>query len=500
MKKSFSEQKVKSWLSANAPHIELLYWAGAAVSKSKFRDNNSGRVFELKFSYVKDCLKKNVNYPFGVPNQERRKPTQKSEAERWLQEHASHIEIVEWSGRASKESVFLDKQTNVKFKYKFSCLKVDLSRFPGMNPGIEKIDRAKKARTTLKQKRGVENVSQLPEVKKKVQETCLVKYGAKNPLLNKTVQEKAYRGKIKNGSIKTINGKTIREICKEKDISPSWANYLQRTEGDDALESFKKHESYLEVKIEMLLQKNNIQYEKQFQLENRFYDFRILKSNILIECNGNYWHCEKFRDRSYHKNKKDLALSYDYQCLFFREDEINDKIEIIESIILNKLKLNNKKIFARKCCAKILNKDESKKFFEENHLMGPGSGRTYALINDCDEIVCAMQIKGNNKKIEISRQCSVKNVNVVGGFSKLLKLIIETENPKLVSTFIDERYGAGSFLNSLGFVKKTNHISFVWTNGRNVHHRMLFKNGSGIDKGLFRLYDCGQSRYDLLLD
>jgi hypothetical protein len=138
-----------------------------------------------------------------------------------------------------------------------------------------------------------------------------------------------------------------------------------------------------------------------------------------------------------------------------------------------------------------------KNFFEQNHLMGysPG-GRTYVLKKH-DEILAGIQVKWKKKNflLDVSRFCTKNGVSVPGAWSRLLKYIEKHENPKEIQTFIDLRYGDGSYLSSLGFSKKTEHLSFKWTDGVNCFHRMTFPGNSGYDVGLVKIWDCGQAKW-----
>ena len=132
--------------------------------------------------------------------------------------------------------------------------------------------------------------------------------------------------------------------------------------------------------------------------------------------------------------------------------------------------------------------------------MGKTPSRTYTL--KCgEEIVAAMSVRWMSKKnrhLEIARFCPVMNTSVIGGFSKLIKFVKNIENPNKIVTFIDRRYGSGSYLKRLGWEKTSSHISFVWTNSIETAHRMNFPGNSGYDHGLYKVWDCGQDRWELL--
>jgi len=85
--------------------------------------------------------------------------------------------------------------------------------------------------------------------------------------------------------------------------------------------------------------------------------------NIGIEYNGLYWHSEQNKEKEYHYNKWKLCNDKGIQLITIWEDDWNYKKDIVKSIIKNKLKLNNIKIYARKCKIKEVNFNDSKKIF-----------------------------------------------------------------------------------------------------------------------------------------
>lgn len=49
--------------------------------------------------------------------------------------------------------------------------------------------------------------------------------------------------------------------------------------------------SKLETNISEVLNDLSISYTTQYPLKGKLFDFRISNTNILIEVNGDYWHC-----------------------------------------------------------------------------------------------------------------------------------------------------------------------------------------------------------------
>ena len=353
------------------------------------------------------------------------------------------------------------------------------------------------------EKYGHENVSQVPQIQDKIKSTNLEKYGYEQATKNAQVKSKIINTMIANGNARVFEGLGSKSWAEKTGYCLSRFNQLIREYGFETAKNLCRDDNYssLEANFKSFLSDYNITYSQQFRINlenNRYYiaDFK-LDNNILIECDGLYWHSEQARsDHKYHLNKQNEYEKQGFKGLFFREDEIRDKFDIVKSIVLNKLNKSNR-IFARKCELGIINDGEADNFFNLNHLMGKGRGKTFVLTHD-NNVVAALRLKRmKNNDYEISRFCNINNTNVVGGFSKLLKFSIDHIKPDSITTFIDKRYGSGSYLSGLGFVYKHTYPSFKWTDGFESFHRLKFPGNSGYDQNLFKIWDCGQAKWIL---
>lgn len=374
-----------------------------------------------------------------------------------------------------------------------------------------KESKQKNRKLTNINKYGVENYQCLDFIKDKVKKTCLKKYEVDNPMLLNATKLKSkktclkkygkehhmklsyykdlFRQKtIDSGQAIIYNGKTISEISEKTGLSKS--HLIQKFNQGFDIELLKRHYSSIELKVQSILCRNNLSYEQQFRINNKVADFKV--GNLIIECDGLYWHSEAKKDKDYHKEKRELYIKNGLIPLFFYEDEILNKEHIVESIILNKLDKSNR-IYARECEIKELNTKDSNLFFEQNHLMGRGSGKTIGLFYK-NEPVCCLRFKKYKDGLDISRFCPKLFTSVIGGYSRLIKFI-EKLNPAFIQTFIDLRYGSGEYLENFGFVKSTNHISFNWIKDDLRIHRLRFPGNSGYKNGFLKIYDCGQLKY-----
>jgi very-short-patch-repair endonuclease len=373
-----------------------------------------------------------------------------------------------------------------------------IQRYGDSNPrNIDSINN-KIIRTNI-QRYGVDNPQKNEEVKKKTIDTNRKTYGSDHFFSSEEGKKKAIESKIKNGQVKTHDGKLLSKIAEEKEYSSSHFRKLVRENGLEEAMKAEPNKTFLESKMSGFLSELNIEFIFNKQLNGCKYkpDFVIESHKLIIECDGLYWHSDKYlTDRNYHKRKLETYESLGYRALFFRSDEIEKSFEIVKSIISNQLRINCRKVFARKCELKLLEK-EGTDFISQNHLMGPGKGRVYGLVFH-GEILATLQIKctsADTRSYEISRFCTKNNVSVPGGFSRLLNFAKNNENPKFITTFVDRRYGNGSYLLDLKFKKSNSHISFKWTNGYETLGRMTFPGNSGLNEGLSRIYDAGQQKY-----
>jgi len=277
-----------------------------------------------------------------------------------------------------------------------------------------------------------------------------------------------------------------------------------------------------ERKICKLLDENNIKYIPNTRriIEGEL-DIYIPSFNLAIEINGLHWHSEYYIDKEYHLNKTKKCNGLNIQLLHFFEDELFEKYPIIESIIKNKILLNNTRIFARKCVIKEIDAKISKEFLNNNHIQGNvNSSIKLGLFND-NELVSLMtfgklrNVMGNKNKIdgeyEMLRFCNKLNTIVIGGASKLYSYFKKTYKPISVTSFANKRYSNGNLYNNLGFKLEYETLPNYWyVIGKTRKHRFLFRKDILVSEGydprkteheimlerkIPRIYDCGNFKF-----
>jgi len=272
-----------------------------------------------------------------------------------------------------------------------------------------------------------------------------------------------------------------------------------------------------ELELREFIKSLNIKFETNNRkiLNGKEIDIFLPEYNIAIEYNGLYWHSEKFISKDYHLNKTNDCEAKNIELIHIFEDEWINKNNIVKSRILNKLKLTNKKYYARKCIIKEIDFITKKKFINENHIQGDCPSKINLGLYYNDELVSIMTFgrrpSFNSSQYELIRFCNKLNTNVIGGASKLLKHFTRNYEPKEIVSYADRRWSAGKLYDVLGFelIQNTKPNWFIINNGTREHRLKYQKHKlvkMGFDKNktanqilkennFIKIYDCGTKKY-----
>ena len=272
--------------------------------------------------------------------------------------------------------------------------------------------RITKAQQTCLERYGVKNPSQSKEVQKKKEETCLKNYGVKsgfqtetryqtmmekygvdNPSLVPELQEKkkeTWRTNfLKKHQIHigfTENGDWICKCphhycnkCDEKQfiIPQQVFNDRRRNQSEICTKLLPighfNQNTTLEQFVRNILDEYNIEYQTNVRdiIFPKEIDIYIPSKKIAIECNGIYWH--SLKESSYHINKFIHCDNQNIQLLTIWEDWIRTKPDIVKSLIKSKLGLISNKIYTRKCKIQEVSSKDCTKFLNDNHIQGSSS-------------------------------------------------------------------------------------------------------------------------------
>lgn len=385
---------------------------------------------------------------------------------------------------------------DIKIKSKQSCVKRYGVEYPMQNEEIQKISVSNhdyekmmiSYRKTMQDKYGVDYASQLKSSAQKARQTSEDRYGGigfSSPILNEK----------------------IKRTTEERYGVP----YYCMT---DECRSASSNNSVPNNEFAELLKENDIEFEREFKLGSYSYDFRV--GDILIEIDptathNSTWHPFKGKgiDRNYHKSKTEYAKENNFRCIHIFDWD--DKKKIISILKMRK------KIYARDCKVKRVEKSERENFINKYHLQGYardefGYGLYYG-----EELVSVMTFGkpryNLNFDYELIRYCS--SYYVVGGAEKIFSHFLKDFPLKSVISYCDESKFSGDVYSKLGFRYDGKKISCHWYNmktGKHILDSLLrqrgadqmigTREGKGTDNsaimesnGFVRVYDAGQSRY-----
>lgn len=218
---------------------------------------------------------------------------------------------------------------NIDYKNIYLCLKSKGIKLRTISESQCKISSIKSKKTCL-EKYGVENPSQVDEVKRKKEETFIKHYGVDN--IWKT--------------------KEYREFTSKR-----WASY-NKEKKSELIHKWTKQEgriSKIENKIVNIFNNLNIPIETQFKFPKFFhkYDILLKNTNVIIEVQGDFWHANpnKYKENDiihFPGNKSYLAKELwkkDLQKIHYAESQNYKVIQIWESDIREQEKNKNLEIY-----------------------------------------------------------------------------------------------------------------------------------------------------------
>lgn len=398
---------------------------------------------------------------------------------------------------------------------------------------------------------GVENPTKNQNIKNKIKETVKEKYGVESILfLKENIKKKnsiETRNKIKNkfqekygvselGFIKLgqeklnllMNKEEFKQKILKNDKNTTKIIEDLKIDRTTFLKWFYKHSldqeiplngfSFIETKLKDMLEKYNINYISNIRKIIPPYeiDFFLPDYNIGIELNGLYWHSEEnIKDNLYHFNKFKEAENKGIKLLQFFEDEVKNKFNIIENMVLYLLGKSNK-IGARQTIIKEISSEEVSNFLNSYHILGATkltSIKLGAFYNDT--LVGVMTFQKNKKGYELTRFAT--SIHVSGLFSKFLKYFIKKYPCNYIKSFSDNRVSNGNLYLKNGFKFEKNIPPAYWyTDFNKIYHRFNFRKKYLIKKygfdglltekemvkelGYSKIYDAGKKEWVLEID
>jgi hypothetical protein len=407
----------------------------------------------------------------------------------------------------------------------------------GYKHPLQDPDILNKRNETIKNKYGTLD---LLHIDKTIQ-TNIDKFDDKNPMKNKNISKKVSKSlkklftdrqidKLKKFDIELIkydsNNQYYTIFCKkcntETIVAGTSLNSKIRADYDPCVICNPYIPSYVskkEIELnEWLISigektQNNV---KTF-VKNTELDIYLPDRKIGFEFNGLYWHNEIHKDEHYHIEKSEKFMDNGIKIIHIWEDEWDTKQHIIKNRILQLLNKSDV-IYARKCKSIKIDYALANTFINNYHLNENIKAKCYYGLFYNNELVSVMSFSKSryekDNSWEIIRYCS--SCRIIGGASKLLSLFKKEYSPSRIVTYARIDWNIdyeSSVYTKIGFdyIGKTV-PSMFWIVGNIRRHRMNFQkhkiadkhnsNLTGVEimhnKGYYRIWDCGNFKFEMI--
>lgn len=240
------------------------------------------------------------------------------------------------------------------------------------------------------------------------------------------------------------------------------------------------------------------------------------KEKIAVE------YCPLLEVSEQHVNREDLLKrAKDWEAKGFRSlhifsDEWEFRRDIVKSIIKTSLGYYDLRVPARKCKVRTLDKIEEKMFFNNNHLQGFSSSRICIGLTYKGQIVSAISLApprfSKECDWELIRYANKTGVQIIGGFSKLLKHFRDQYSGSIVS-YSDRRLFSGGMYRQTFKEVDPSLVGYFYTDGRVRESRQKFQKFKlarafpewaddtewviARRLGWYRVWDCGNWKFRL---
>lgn len=236
-----------------------------------------------------------------------------------------------------------------------------------------------------------------------------------------------------------------------------------------------------EFEIKEFIESLGVDVLHTYYLDGVELDLFVPSKNLAIEFDGLFYHSsgsvstDKVISEK-HIKKTELCEHHGITLLHIFENEWENKQSIWKSMIRHRLGLSTK-IYGRKTTCRDITSKLADEFCKINHMQGAAKSKyQYGLYYE-NILVAVMSIAGsryNDNDFEIIRYCNIKDHNVVGGFSKLLKHFRSIHSGSVVS-YANRRWSNGNLYAQNGFTKeRITGPCYYYLKGDKMQHRSVF--------------------------
>ena len=416
----------------------------------------------------------------------------------------------------------------------------------------------KKRTITINKLFGVNNAFQSKIIQEKIVQKNMINFGCENPMQNEIVKKKQEK------TVEEKYGK--KNVFANKDIQIKIKEFWEKTEGVDnpfKLEKFQKkqrktmenlYDAPFALQNKNLMKKamdaaelsegkniyGKIQNEIKDWLNSFGFNFKTSrkiiigseidlydeKKNLAIEYCGLYWHNElslEPRLKNYHYKKYKYCLEKGIQLITIFSDEWQYKELQCKSHIKSMLGVNEKRIYARNCEVKEIDKLQGRKFFDDYHIQGRNKlGFVFYGIHYQNELIGVISLGQHNRNKNscvLDRLCFKDGVQITGGASKLFSRCVEwakLNGYKEVISFSDNRWSLGKVYLALNFeLDKEYGPDYSYVNVKKSEKRLskqsqkksstncpkeLTESQWAKQRDLAKIWDCGKKRWKFTIN
>lgn len=364
---------------------------------------------------------------------------------------ANDPELIRSANKKRVESGYLSenaKNTAKKIKEKYgvdNISQLDFVKEKKATNGVTGFARPE-YKELIKEKYGVDNISQLQEVKDKKRQSSLDKYGVDNVSKAPEVIKKIETTMLSKYGVSTVL------TLPENQLKSSQNNRYRISKVNRKWQE----DLFDDIGVEFDFEQN---VGDSFLADLGYENLRIdINPSISHSSNVSYPHaagictvpeCSKKahlpRERLYHQKRAIMAEANG--LILLQYFDWYDR-SIFMNIVESKLKRTSERIYARKTVLKEISQADANRFFKENHLLGGSNGQTLCLGLFYDDELVHCQTYGKarfsrKQEWEAIRSCSKINTQIIGGFSKCDKYFFNKINPASVISYVDLSTGVG---------------------------------------------------------
>lgn len=328
--------------------------------------------------------------------------------------------------------------------------------------------------------------------------TCMNKYGVDNTSKTEFVREKL-RGKHEKPryvypteyldqlyNYHVDNEIPITVLSQQIGLTSSALRLTLLRRGYDVK---KFANSYVERTVHEFLKQKNIDFvaNDRKMLKGKELDIYFPDHKFAVEINGLYWHCTARKPKYHMLEKYKKCEKIGIKLFQFFDFEVTNKFNIVTSLILHELGMNEE-ISIKDVRVSSITNEEISDFFKENYLKDIEIGDFNLCLKMNNEIVAAITIRIADDKREILGYAMKNFLNIRGGFDLLMNII--NKNNSLMS--IDKRFfiipSSGGELVEGEKNKPTKY--FFNREGYSLEDELNIS-----ERDSFYIFDCGSKNY-----